>query len=54
MVFRTSEMRELTLEMIRCTAVAIVDGDVFDFADSSKHLRRGTGKFDLLRAPLDA
>jgi hypothetical protein len=46
-------MRKLTLKLKRCSDTSIVDGDERKFADSGEHLRKGTRKFDLLRAPLD-
>jgi hypothetical protein len=47
----SEKVRMLTLKMIRCTAVAIVDGDELKLADSGEHLRKGTEKSDRFKTP---
>jgi hypothetical protein len=46
-------MRKLTVKLKRCSDTSIVDGVERKFVDSGEHLQKGTGKFDLLRAPFD-
>jgi hypothetical protein len=39
---RAPKMHKLTVELIDCSEVPIVDGDELGFADSGEHLRKGT------------